>query len=478
MVAGVAQDHAGRPNDTAAPRSALGFSRDGHRLHLLTVDGRQRDSGGLTLTALGRFLRELGARDALNLDGGGSTTLLAGRSGSTALEPENSPSDGRPRTVANGLVLTAAGTGRPTGYRLAAVSPRVFPYLSRTVTAVAHDASLGSATAPGGAPPRWSTEPGGVGRIGRIGPIGGHERDDGAVFRALRPGRVRVHARGGGVQGSLRLEVLGPAVRLVPSAARLGTTGPGDPVPFDLLGLDAEGRAAPVEARDVRWTYDRRHWRVTAAPGGGFTLQARVPFATGLVKATVPAVGLTAELAVGAGLSPLLLTDLTDAAAWTGSGTGVGPGPKPTAGPAPPLAACSRRPAATPGPRGAPVRPMSKKSPFTAATTRRPGSAGCRAAASATVPGPRRYSARTPGASRSTTTSSNRSHRSASSRSYDSSRTPGARARPVRPNSTPSPAHAAPPPDTTSRTPTTRESTTRTERRVTTPAASTATPAA
>ncbi|MGW2994742.1 phosphodiester glycosidase family protein, partial [Streptomyces sp. NPDC001193] len=107
VVAGVPQNHDGEPNDTAAPRTAVGFSRDGRRLRILAVDGRQRDSGGLTLTALGALMHRLGAYEALNLDGGGSTTLLAGQSGASALVLENSPSDGRLRPVPNGLVLTA-----------------------------------------------------------------------------------------------------------------------------------------------------------------------------------------------------------------------------------------------------------------------------------------------------------------------------------------------------------------------------------
>jgi len=66
------------PKDTARhPRSAVGLSADGNTLLLVAVDGRQEGhSRGATLAELGELLKSLGATDALNLDGGGSTALV------------------------------------------------------------------------------------------------------------------------------------------------------------------------------------------------------------------------------------------------------------------------------------------------------------------------------------------------------------------------------------------------------------------
>jgi exopolysaccharide biosynthesis protein len=58
------------------PRSAIGFSRDSATLFLLTVDGRSENSGGVTLVELARLMRQVGAWQAMNLDGGGSTTMV------------------------------------------------------------------------------------------------------------------------------------------------------------------------------------------------------------------------------------------------------------------------------------------------------------------------------------------------------------------------------------------------------------------
>jgi hypothetical protein len=62
-----------------APRTLAGVRSDG-RLLLVTVDGRRRGwSAGMSLFEAAKLMRSLGARDALNLDGGGSSTMTVGR---------------------------------------------------------------------------------------------------------------------------------------------------------------------------------------------------------------------------------------------------------------------------------------------------------------------------------------------------------------------------------------------------------------
>ena len=75
----------------------------------MTVDGRQPGcSVGMTLAELASLMRELGCSDALNLDGGGSTTLW------TRGAVVNRPSDGQERAVADGLLLfSTAPKGDP-----------------------------------------------------------------------------------------------------------------------------------------------------------------------------------------------------------------------------------------------------------------------------------------------------------------------------------------------------------------------------
>src|SRR5690606_12207514 len=90
------------------PRTAAGISRDRQTLYLVVVDGRSSASIGMTCAEEAELLKELGAWDALNLDGGGSSTMwIRGRG------VVNAPSDGTPRVVANHLAVQATGSGIP-----------------------------------------------------------------------------------------------------------------------------------------------------------------------------------------------------------------------------------------------------------------------------------------------------------------------------------------------------------------------------
>ncbi len=73
-------------------RTAVGVKSDGTTV-LVTVDGRSKESEGLSLPDFCRLLRYLGCRDALNMDGGGSTTMyVAGKPNDGIV---NHPSDNR-----------------------------------------------------------------------------------------------------------------------------------------------------------------------------------------------------------------------------------------------------------------------------------------------------------------------------------------------------------------------------------------------
>jgi hypothetical protein len=89
------------------PRTAVGWDRDSRRLLLVVVDGRQQHSRGLTLLELAELLQGLGAEDALNLDGGGSSTMVARRP-TGRVRVVSSPSGGVQRAVPNGLQLLYA----------------------------------------------------------------------------------------------------------------------------------------------------------------------------------------------------------------------------------------------------------------------------------------------------------------------------------------------------------------------------------
>lgn len=92
------------------PRTAVGVDAQGKTIWLIIVDGRQPHySEGVTLAELADIAVELGAQMALNLDGGGSSTLVmaADRGTSTLNAPIHTRIPMRQRPVANHLGVYA-----------------------------------------------------------------------------------------------------------------------------------------------------------------------------------------------------------------------------------------------------------------------------------------------------------------------------------------------------------------------------------
>lgn len=88
------------------PRTAVALDQKGTKLWLIVVDGRQfRYSEGVSLTELGQIMVNLGAYQGLNLDGGGSTSMVMDNQGRAKVL--NAPINGhipmRQRPVANHL---------------------------------------------------------------------------------------------------------------------------------------------------------------------------------------------------------------------------------------------------------------------------------------------------------------------------------------------------------------------------------------
>jgi len=141
------------------PRTLVGWNSAGERL-LVTVDGRQPDTSvGMTLAEAADLLLALGATDGINLDGGGSTTFVAG---GTVV---NTPSDVAVRRGDGEAILHLASPGqevighveRPVTSALAVVPKNevsVPPVPAQTGTASGNQALILAA--------RSSTDPGSV----------------------------------------------------------------------------------------------------------------------------------------------------------------------------------------------------------------------------------------------------------------------------------------------------------------------------
>lgn len=99
IVGGSAQIVTGGKNTAkgteTAPRTAAGIDATGKKLVLLVVDGRQPGyAAGMTLPELADEMRKVGCVDAINLDGGGSSTLVFHDEQQDKYKIVNRPSDG------------------------------------------------------------------------------------------------------------------------------------------------------------------------------------------------------------------------------------------------------------------------------------------------------------------------------------------------------------------------------------------------
>ncbi len=86
------------------PRSAFAVDRSGKKVYLIAVDGRG-ESIGMTMAELQDFMLEIGAYNAINFDGGGSTQLVLRDEAKWAAEVKNEPSQVPYRKVINALGL-------------------------------------------------------------------------------------------------------------------------------------------------------------------------------------------------------------------------------------------------------------------------------------------------------------------------------------------------------------------------------------
>lgn len=86
------------------PRAAIGVLEDG-AIILVVADGRTSESAGFTINEMANYMLSLGAVEAINLDGGGSATLVVKDPESDLFFIKNDPSDKYERPVANSLLV-------------------------------------------------------------------------------------------------------------------------------------------------------------------------------------------------------------------------------------------------------------------------------------------------------------------------------------------------------------------------------------
>lgn len=127
------------------PRTAIGTNADGTEVYLLTVDGRQSISRGVSLDELADICLEAGMVNAMNLDGGGSTAMVAKTLSDEEIHYINSPSE--KRKVINAVAVTStAQKGETAGFIASAESRYVLSGDSVKLNLTPYDANYNKPT--------------------------------------------------------------------------------------------------------------------------------------------------------------------------------------------------------------------------------------------------------------------------------------------------------------------------------------------
>ena len=191
------------------PRTALGVKEDG-TLVLAEVDGRQSSvSKGLNLPDLSKFMMSLGCKEAVNLDGGGSSVIYARKAGfSSSASKLSSPSGGSERRISNALLLVYKdkSSSGAENLHISKSNQLVMPGADITLSAAASDSQYEKASLPGSV--TYSV-------------AAGEGEINGSVYTAgTKTGDIEIEAKSGSLKASTTVTVVDD-INIKPSVTKL-----------------------------------------------------------------------------------------------------------------------------------------------------------------------------------------------------------------------------------------------------------------
>ncbi len=181
---------------TRSPRTAVAIDATGTKVSLITIDGRlSGHSNGVNSSDLASHLISMGATSAINLDGGGSTAMVARNPGGYFANLVNKPSEGSERRVSAILqVVNTAPPGNVKSITLNSVGQVMKGSSVDMQVATAYDQYLNPMTI-NPTSMKWSVE----GNIGKM---------DGATFTATQKGEGKIIGEYGGIRTSIAVSVI------------------------------------------------------------------------------------------------------------------------------------------------------------------------------------------------------------------------------------------------------------------------------
>lgn len=220
------------------PRTGIGVNQDESELILVTIDGRDASFKGVSQEMFGAILRDLGAYNAINLDGGGSTTMAIKPIDEDKSLVVNKPSDGGERSVVNAVgVFSNAPLGDLSYLKVSTDDNKMFLDTSRHIKVKGYDEnhnpidldeSLIS----------YSSE-------GIEGEFIGNN------FKARSSGAGKIIASYGDISGSMDIRVLGPVMDLSTKNNRVNVDINSQFKIGEFIGMDKDGTQAKIYMDDL-----------------------------------------------------------------------------------------------------------------------------------------------------------------------------------------------------------------------------------
>ncbi|MFC5401763.1 stalk domain-containing protein [Cohnella soli] len=265
-------------------RTAVGYSKDGATAYLVTVE-ENGGRDGVTLKELQQILVSLGAWKAINLDGGGSTTMVSRPLGEFQVQLSHPTSYGTTqRLVTNGIgVFTTAPSGELKG--ITASGPKtLFVGGQANYSLKAYDTYYNPLD-PTGLAAIWKLDK----AIGTI---------SGGTLTATKPGNATLSVTSGQATDKTTIEVIGEAqisqLTVEPSSRVLR---PGAVISVPVKATLTDGRQLSIPAASIKWEF---RGFTGKADGGKITVdQVQKNASVGYAIARYDGYGTVAVLAAG-----------------------------------------------------------------------------------------------------------------------------------------------------------------------------------
>ncbi|CAM3267044.1 phosphodiester glycosidase family protein [Filibacter tadaridae] len=241
-----------------APRTAIAIDKTGTKVFMVTVDGRQAPySKGMALKEFAEYLVSIGADRALNLDGGGSTTMAVRKPGDFNVSLFNRPSDGRERSVSTSLFAVSTAP-KGTSATVSAELAKKGVYLKGTKGSVVLNHVMDNYYNP----VKFST------KNMKLSSPQGLISTNGLNFTAEKAGVGSITIQGDGATGTIPLEVVESIAKVTPSTPSVEVRA-GEKKTITVKALDSKNREVIFDPSLVKWSVTPNIGTITAA--GVFT---------------------------------------------------------------------------------------------------------------------------------------------------------------------------------------------------------------